>query len=352
MRDFFNPCVDEIIEMVKYHIREIDNYGSQVRNLFLIGGFGASKFLQEELRDTLKMRDEKELRIPEESWTAVARGAVLCGIEKDSMTNLVRTSFCTKSYGIAVDESFSYANDERDLDINPVTGKKIARNQMRWMINKGDLIMSSEPTLKEHKFVVRFKEDEPEKMKGSVQIYSWPEDKHRPMRLMNAVRGTFSSTLPTRNLSNMQLVEIDKEDLLQYDFTSCPLSDFTRRQGQDRYTHYYAVTVTLRLSISVASTRVKAELLWKNGEAVPTRGDAGFGASTGAGMGFGVHPGSSPGSSPGASDRNAEGPMSSMAAGMAGLGLGPGGAGSFGRRSDRGRLSVRDTDFHGLDRYA
>jgi hypothetical protein len=135
------------------------------------------------------MRDDRELRIPDTSWTAVARGAVICGIEKESMVGLVKTAACPKHYGIAVDESFSYANDEQDLDRNPVTGKMIARNQMRWLIGKGDVIASDKPTVKEHKFVVRFRENETEKKKGSVVIYSYPEDKHRPTRLSNARKG-------------------------------------------------------------------------------------------------------------------------------------------------------------------
>ena len=189
MQEFFQPRIDDIVEMVKYHIREIDKHGSRVKNLFLIGGFGESEFLKEELRDSLFRRDGTELRVPDTSWTAVARGAVLCGIEKDSMTNIVRTATCEKSYGIAVDDSFSHAHDERDLARHPETGKMIAKNQMKWLINKGDLVMSDEPTVKEYKFVVRFKENEVAKMKGSVQVYSWAEDKHRPTRLLNAVKG-------------------------------------------------------------------------------------------------------------------------------------------------------------------
>jgi hypothetical protein len=189
MRAFFDPCVDDIVEMVKYHIRSIDDFGSRVKNLFLIGGFGESKYLQQELRDSMQRRDEISLRIPDTSWTAVARGAVICGIEKETMANLIRTSHSNKHYGIAVDESASLGSDTRDLDINPNTGKKIARNQMRWLINKGDVIMNSEKTSKEHKFVVRFRDNETDKMKGAVVIYSYAEDKHRPTRLSNAKNG-------------------------------------------------------------------------------------------------------------------------------------------------------------------
>jgi molecular chaperone DnaK (HSP70) len=189
MEDFFNPCVDEIVEMVKYHIRSIDDHGARCKNLFLIGGFGESKFLQQELEDTLKRRDDRELRVPDTSWTAVARGAVICGIEKDSMANVVRTSASPKHYGIAIDESAHGHTDERDLDVNAVTGKAIARNQMRWLINKGDVILSNEATVKEHKFVVRFREGEESKKRGSVPLYSYSEDKHRPTRLSNAKKG-------------------------------------------------------------------------------------------------------------------------------------------------------------------
>ncbi|KIW07011.1 uncharacterized protein PV09_01906 [Verruconis gallopava] len=298
MRDFFNPCVDEIIEMIKLHIREIESHGSRAKNLFLIGGFGESKFLQEEIRDSLRMRSEIALRMPETSWTAVARGGVICGVEKKHLKTLVRTSRSQKSYGIAVDESFSYANDARDLDTNRLTGKRVARNQMKWLINKGDLILNTTPTIKEHKFVKRFVDHEAGSKKGSVVIYSWPDDKHRPTRLSNAHR------------------ELMIEEVLNYDLSSLRHSDFTLRRGPSPNCDHYVATINLRLSLT--RTGLKSELLFK-GEPLPA-------VSTG---------------SP---------PMQSTIADMHGVGVTPdrtglGRGSSFTRRSERRRLNVSDPDF-------
>ena len=351
MREFFNPRIDDIIEMVKYHIREIENHGSRVKNLFLIGGFGESEFLKQELSDSLFRRDGKELRVPDTSWTAVARGAVLCGVEKLSMDNLTRTTCSERSYGIAVDESYSYANDERDLARHPETGKMIAKAQMKWLVNKGDLITSDEATVKEHKFVVRFKEDEIEKMKGTVQIYSWAEDKHRPTRLLNAVK------------------ELQRENLLKYDFSSCPLTDFARREGHDRHTYHYVANLTLRLSISMDSPRLRAELLWKNGKPVPTtsamqaQAPRSFSNPTAGLQGLRSAP-SVPviGASP--YRRRNVSQISNVEANMRMSGQLARGDGSRSslrvdvqgpetfRRPDRSRLSVQDTDMQGLERWA
>ena len=52
------------------------------KNAFLVGGFGASPYLQEVLRESLNMRKVK-LRRPDtdKSWTAVVQGAVIYGAE-------------------------------------------------------------------------------------------------------------------------------------------------------------------------------------------------------------------------------------------------------------------------------
>jgi hypothetical protein len=66
MRSFFDPCIDQIVELVQGQILQVERKGSRVKNIFLIGGFGESQYLQEELEQSLRLR-KIQLRRPDTS---------------------------------------------------------------------------------------------------------------------------------------------------------------------------------------------------------------------------------------------------------------------------------------------
>jgi hypothetical protein len=73
MREFFDPSIDEILRLVDGQLRQSDMEGRTVRvssklqmwfalsnlikHLFLVGGFGESKYLHEQLRASMDLRD-------------------------------------------------------------------------------------------------------------------------------------------------------------------------------------------------------------------------------------------------------------------------------------------------------
>lgn len=108
-----------------------------VQNVCLVGGFGASPYLQERLEKSLKLRNDMKMRRPAQaqayvnlsdieiclttrSMTAVVQGAVVYGIEKSRHKEAKYISEITKSYGIVLDGRFE------------------------WLIRKGDLVLSNE----------------------------------------------------------------------------------------------------------------------------------------------------------------------------------------------------------------
>jgi hypothetical protein len=83
MRSFFDPSVDRIVELIKGQISQVEKKRSRVKvnsssvvivgtgklimqNIFLIGGFGESQYLQEELDFSLRLR-RIQLRRPDTS---------------------------------------------------------------------------------------------------------------------------------------------------------------------------------------------------------------------------------------------------------------------------------------------
>jgi len=73
MKSFFNPCVDGVVELIQGQIQQVEKRRNRVKvnnslpknvtvgqlivqNVFLVGGFGESLYLQEELKESLDLR--------------------------------------------------------------------------------------------------------------------------------------------------------------------------------------------------------------------------------------------------------------------------------------------------------
>lgn len=70
-------------------------------------------------------------------WSAIAKGAVCRGLE-DPHGALVSRRLARKNYGALVSQYFDGdKHDEEDAVICDYTGKKMAENQIRWLVVKG-----------------------------------------------------------------------------------------------------------------------------------------------------------------------------------------------------------------------
>jgi hypothetical protein len=131
--------------------------------------------------------------------------------------------------------------------------------------------------------------------------------------------------------------ELHLEETVEYDLSPLPLSEFKKSRTPDSPNPYYTANVTLKLSLT--DNGLKTTLLFK-GEPL------GF-SSAGAGPNYHI-----PGRVNEHIRHHANTPsMASLTSGMysmgitgssSGLGPGPGRGNSFGRRNERGRLSVRE----------
>lgn len=122
------------------------------------------------------------------SWTAVVRGAVIHGIEKNQLANVVFVKTCPRSYGIILNEVFSGARSNReDLYTDSVAEDFMADKPITWLIKKGDLILPNEGKTMEKEFILRFQETRDRKFE--LPIYEY-EDDDLPDRFQNAREGT------------------------------------------------------------------------------------------------------------------------------------------------------------------
>jgi hypothetical protein len=133
-----------------------------------------------------------QMRKPEDSWTAVVRGAVICGIEKQTTQNLMRATSCRHNYGISVKLLYSDVyNSQDDRIIDDTSQLSLASKQLLWLLNKGDLVRSDHPLTGERNIDVSFSKTE--SRLGKLTIYMYSDDTLRPESLRNTRDGMIPS---------------------------------------------------------------------------------------------------------------------------------------------------------------
>jgi len=235
MKSFFDPCVDRIFELILGQTAQADRLRTRVKNIFLVGGFAESEYLQQEIKYSLGLR-QIQLRRPDTSWTAVVRGAAIFGIEKPVLPSM---SACSRSYGVSVSESFSnIRHNVKDHFIHKVP---MAMEQLLWLIKKGDLILSNEPRVVKQNFSKSFSETETRT--GTIPIYSYDDD-DIPERIAYAQH------------------DLNVFRTLHYDLATIPLGEFRRHTPPGSNVPFYITTLTLVLKLD--PHLLKIELFWKD----------------------------------------------------------------------------------------
>ncbi|KAF2729144.1 actin-like ATPase domain-containing protein, partial [Polyplosphaeria fusca] len=174
MRSLFDPYVDEAIELIQGQVGQIEAKRNRVKSVFLIGGFSESPFLREQLENSMRMR-KLLLRRPDTSWSAVVRGAVLFGIEQTARLNELSAPTAAKSYGVTVSIPYSRRkHDSRDVYTDPLTGRVKAKEQIIWLVRKGDLLQSNDPSVIEETINWNFGSSSNRRIK--LPIFQYPDD--------------------------------------------------------------------------------------------------------------------------------------------------------------------------------
>ncbi|KAH7073280.1 hypothetical protein FB567DRAFT_611506 [Paraphoma chrysanthemicola] len=175
MRSFFDPHVDEVIDLIQGQLTQFeDDRSCRVGAILLIGGFSESKYLQEELTKSMGLRDIR-LHRPETSWSAVVRGAVLYGMENASRESVPEIIPCPRNYGVKTSASFSRRlHDMRDIYTDPMTNEVMVGEQLAWLIRKGDLMQVDDCRVVEQELVGSF--DQEGTRSFSVPIYEYLDD--------------------------------------------------------------------------------------------------------------------------------------------------------------------------------
>ncbi|KAI4283379.1 MAG: hypothetical protein L6R38_002191 [Xanthoria sp. 2 TBL-2021] len=132
MRSLFDPVIDRVLDLINVQVNTV----SSVNLIVLVGGFGESEYLYQRV---LMWASRAQICVlqPRQAATAIVRGAVLKGLETAgiSKTQIVRRA--RRWYGVTVNETFvegKHLPEDRCPNID--TGQILARNQVRWFIQK------------------------------------------------------------------------------------------------------------------------------------------------------------------------------------------------------------------------
>jgi len=110
-------------------------------------------------------------------------------------------SACPQSYGVSVSASYSHIeHHSQDQVVDSLTKTAMAKEQLMWLIKKGDLILSDQPKVVRRWFTMNFPEQGPRR--GMIPIYAYDDD-DIPERLGNSkngkLNGSSSHLLPYPN---------------------------------------------------------------------------------------------------------------------------------------------------------
>ncbi|KAH6898499.1 hypothetical protein B0T10DRAFT_555809 [Thelonectria olida] len=151
MLSVFSPIVKQILELVDRQVKAVfDKYYQKpkARDNCAIGGFGRSRYLFNQLQEkfsstVLQSRGNKP-------WTAICRGAVVYGLTQKNLSPSLQVKVGARisrmSYGVEFKQKWKAKKHQtRDKVWDEQEHEFMAENQMKWFLEQGDCIDSTEP---------------------------------------------------------------------------------------------------------------------------------------------------------------------------------------------------------------
>ena len=136
MLELFDPPVNEIIKLVNSQIEGAQGRGDKIHQIFLVGGFGDSPYLNLRLKDWCSTRDIK-LSCPPSCQEAIVKGAALRGLEGLRPNKRL----ARRHYGYSISLPFRDGVDNEDYAwTSSWDGRRWCSHRMTWFLSKGDSI--------------------------------------------------------------------------------------------------------------------------------------------------------------------------------------------------------------------
>lgn len=262
----FDPQISEIIMLLRKQLDFMaqNHPGRNVRYLILSGGLGSSPYLMMRLRaafvhDSHIAAPSLEILVSDEPQLAVCRGLVIDRMQRiTTMRNVLTGRICPASYGVLCDMPYDKNNRQhvgQDVYKHAIFGVPYVRNQVKWMIKKGQVIDVDNHIA--HKFtrqVCRLKDGDADDSRKKIWkdsiVISHQEAKRLPTSLSHSDCHVFcdiTSDLSTLSLNDFDLIKEQKS--------------WYRVGSREKYR-----IAEHQIKVVIGSTDIKFELWYKGGQ--------------------------------------------------------------------------------------
>ncbi|XP_024370353.1 uncharacterized protein [Physcomitrium patens] len=137
LKDIFDPVVDEVIELIAAQLMQV----SDIKMMFVVGGFAGSHYLMQRIRARFS-HDVEHIVSPPNPGSAIIQGAVALALNPDAVVARV----LKKTYGTSVTLRF-----QRGVD--PEEFLKVGDDGMEWCRNRFDPFVKKGNRIEVNKFV-------------------------------------------------------------------------------------------------------------------------------------------------------------------------------------------------------
>ncbi|TLD31277.1 hypothetical protein PspLS_02168 [Pyricularia sp. CBS 133598] len=154
MKGLFDPVIDKICALISDQITKAqedveEDVKSKKMKVILVGGFASSPYLCERLEVFLENRDATLATPMKDAWSAIARGAVIRGLEGE----IVKQRKCRRHYGIEFARPYKHQYDKgynrslRRTYMDHFQGKRILTGFLAWKVDKQGSVVTGQTEL-------------------------------------------------------------------------------------------------------------------------------------------------------------------------------------------------------------
>ncbi|EFX02384.1 hsp70 family protein [Grosmannia clavigera kw1407] len=137
----FEPVVNRILELVRNQIIAIQAQNRTLQNILVVGGFGASEFLFQQIKLHVPPQFQSKVVRPMDSVAAIVKGAVTAGITERVVTQRV----ARRHYLMATLQPFKEGYHPEAYRVPSLDGKDRCKFTRQIFVQKGQKVKIGEP---------------------------------------------------------------------------------------------------------------------------------------------------------------------------------------------------------------
>ncbi|KAK5081577.1 hypothetical protein LTR05_007708 [Lithohypha guttulata] len=137
----FEPVVNRILELVRNQIIAIQAQNRSLQNVLVVGGFGASEYLFQQIKLHVPPQFQSKVVRPMDSVAAIVKGAVTAGITERVVTSRV----ARRHYLMATLQPFKEGYHPEAYRVPSLDGKDRCKYTRQIFVQKGERVKIGEP---------------------------------------------------------------------------------------------------------------------------------------------------------------------------------------------------------------